>query len=158
MSITLRKAKSILQKARLLDQVELGGRGRDWSIECPNDRIEKKVSKAFKAQGINLGGYRTGYGAWVLKPDYQSKGDWGDPSSRHHYASEVLGHYGIEKTSGRAVTKKVTFQTMRKRQTVTVTGTADAVRDAEGHLVSFREQADKYHDAMSQLYDCQDDY
>jgi len=74
------------------------------------------------------------------------------------YTNEVLNHYGIEKQAGREVTKKVTFQTMRKRQTVTVTGTADAVRDAEGHLLSFQKTVERYHDTVTQLEDCQDGY
>ena len=83
--ILYRQAKSILKKARLLDKVELSGRSSDWSIECPNNRVQDLVMKAFLKEKIGLGGYRTGYGAWVLRQDYQSKGDWNDPSSRHHY-------------------------------------------------------------------------
>ena len=98
-SITLRKAKSILKSARLLEKVKLGGRGRDWEIECPDERIQEEVSKAFKAEGITLGGYRTGYGAWVLRQGYESKGDWNDSSSRHHYAGEVRKHYGMDRTA-----------------------------------------------------------
>ena len=95
--ILYRQAKSILKKARLLDKVELSGRSSDWSIECPNDRIQDLVMKAFLKEKIGLGGYRTGYGAWVLRQDYRSKGDWNDPSSRHHYASQekTAGGHGV---------------------------------------------------------------
>lgn len=32
-----------------------------------------------------VGGFRTGYGAWVMRTGYTSTGDWNDPCSAHHY-------------------------------------------------------------------------
>lgn len=45
-----------------------------------SDALAKRVSKF-----LGWGGYRTGYGAWVFSPGYQSNGDWNDKSSRWHY-------------------------------------------------------------------------
>lgn len=33
----------------------------------------------------NWGGFRTGYGGWILQQNYRDAGDWNDRSSRHHY-------------------------------------------------------------------------
>ncbi len=93
-SHTLRQVKRILmQQAFNLVQrpgdlkesvdVYLGGRGRDWSIEVVNDTGKRMVEKVIPG----LGGYKAGYGGWVLSQGYQTSGDWNDPSSRHHYAA-----------------------------------------------------------------------
>lgn len=60
---------------------EVRGRGRDFEVEVPNEHNKTKLRKA----GVVLGGYRTGYGAWVLRPGYTASGDWNDKSSHHHY-------------------------------------------------------------------------
>lgn len=86
--VLYRQVKSVLKKARLLDKVEMQGKSTDWAIECPDERTKNKVTKAMRAEGIALGGYRTGWGGWVLSQTYQPAGDWNDPSSRHHYASQ----------------------------------------------------------------------
>jgi hypothetical protein len=40
---------------------------------------------AFQKRVAQWGGYRTGYGAWVLRPSYKSKGDPSDPTSAWNY-------------------------------------------------------------------------
>jgi len=88
---TLRKVKSILRRSGLLDKVELGGRGSDWNVEAPDGTIQEQVSDALRKAGINVGGYRTGYGAWVLSESYQTDDyDFNNPASRSHYASDHL--------------------------------------------------------------------
>jgi len=88
---TLRKVKTILRRSGLLDKVELGGRGSDWSVEAPDESIQDQVSDALRKAGINVGGYRTGYGAWVLSESYQTDDyDFNNPASRSHYASDYL--------------------------------------------------------------------
>lgn len=86
---TLREVKTVLHRAGLLNHCELGGRGKDWEIECPDEGVMKLVSKALQKARIPWGGYRTGYGAWVMREEYQGKGDWNDPYSKHHYASDL---------------------------------------------------------------------
>jgi hypothetical protein len=34
---------------------------------------------------VSLGGFRTGFGGWVLRENYEDNGDWNDPASRWHY-------------------------------------------------------------------------
>lgn len=60
---------------------EVRGRGRDFEVELPNEHNKKKFGKHV----AKLGGYKTGYGGWVLRPGYTASGDWNDKSSRHHY-------------------------------------------------------------------------
>ena len=31
------------------------------------------------------GGYQSGFGSWVLRPDYEPAGDWNDKNSAWHY-------------------------------------------------------------------------
>jgi hypothetical protein len=42
------------------------------------------VLNALREYG-NWGGFRTGYGGWILQQNYRDAGDWNDRSSRHHY-------------------------------------------------------------------------
>lgn len=60
---------------------EVRGAGRNFEVELPNEFNKKKFGKHV----AKLGGYKTGYGGWVLRPNYQPMGDWNDKSSRHHY-------------------------------------------------------------------------
>ena len=61
---------------------ELSGKGgADWSVELADEATMEK----FQKEVCQVGGFKTGYGAWVLSPSYVSKGDPGDPSSRWHY-------------------------------------------------------------------------
>ena len=48
--------------------------------ETSSQRLARKAMKA-----LGWGGYRTGYGAWVLQAKSTDKGDWNDKSSRWHY-------------------------------------------------------------------------
>lgn len=59
----------------------LDGAGTKWELEIFDEKKAEKV----RALLPNVGGYTTGYGAMILKPDYQDKGDWNDKSSRWHY-------------------------------------------------------------------------
>lgn len=37
-------------------------------------------------QTLGWGGFRCGWGGWVLRADYRpTQGDWNDPESEHHY-------------------------------------------------------------------------
>ena len=99
-SLTLRQVKSLMQKHNLPG--ELSGRGANWELEVPNERAKKVVEKVIPG----LGGYRSGHGSWVLSQTYQSKGDWNDPSSRHHYAAG-WNPPTINKTLSKAIAKVV---------------------------------------------------
>jgi len=61
---------------------EVTGRGAAFQVELPDeaalDAFQATVTKA-------LPGYRTGYGSWVLRPGYESSGDWNDRSAPCHY-------------------------------------------------------------------------
>jgi len=63
---------------------EVTGAGQNWEVELPNEEAKdlffEKIAEA------NVGGYKTGYGAWVLRPGYKSDPfDFNHPASRHHY-------------------------------------------------------------------------
>jgi len=61
---------------------EFSGAGSSFEVELADD----EAHEAFCAKVTNaLGGYRTGYGAWVLRPGYVSSGDWNDRTARCHY-------------------------------------------------------------------------
>ena len=60
---------------------ELRGAGKTWEVELKDE----KTMKRFCAAVQNLGGYKTGYGAWILSPGYVDKGDWNDKTSAWHY-------------------------------------------------------------------------
>jgi hypothetical protein len=83
----IRQMKALLLKLGI--QGEVSGRGANWEVEVPDEKAKKKLEKALPL-GVGLGGYRTGYGGWVLSPSYKSMGEFNDPSSRHHYASAVI--------------------------------------------------------------------
>jgi len=61
---------------------EVRGSGANWEVELPDEKAQKAFSKLVPG----VGGYKTGYGAWIMKPGYKDRGDPNDPSSRHHYA------------------------------------------------------------------------
>lgn len=60
---------------------ELTGSGERWAVVLPDEESMQKFCKNV----VQVGGFCTGYGAWHLRPGYQSMGDPGDPSSRWHY-------------------------------------------------------------------------
>jgi len=66
---------------------EVGGQGKNWEATLPDEKAKNLFQKHVLRE---IGGYKTGWGGWVLRPDYQSKGDYMDPSSRWHYASGHL--------------------------------------------------------------------
>ena len=81
---------SKMQVQKLLKQHKipgkLSGSGRNWEVELPDEKMEKKFMKVYPSE---IHGYKTGYGAWVMKPGKNShpdNADYNDPSSRHHYA------------------------------------------------------------------------
>lgn len=61
---------------------EISGKGSDWEVELPNEEAYEKWAAC---ASFPYGGYRCGYGGWVVSPDYECKGDFNDPSSRWHY-------------------------------------------------------------------------
>lgn len=60
---------------------EFTGRGRDFSVELADEKAMRKFRKTIAP----FGGYRTGYGAWVVSPSGIDMGDFNDKSSRWHY-------------------------------------------------------------------------
>lgn len=47
---------------------ELTGRGEQWEIELADEETADLFREKVCA---DVGGYKTGYGAWVLRPDYK---------------------------------------------------------------------------------------
>jgi hypothetical protein len=76
---TKRQIVAAMKKAGIVGVVT--GAGRNWEVELPNEETATKFMKTI----CSVGGYQTGYGAWVLRPNYESLGDWNDKSSRWHY-------------------------------------------------------------------------
>lgn len=62
-------------------QGELTGRGMNWEVEVANEREMRRFTRLVS----RVGGYRTGYGSWVLRPGTIEMGDWNDQTSRWHY-------------------------------------------------------------------------
>jgi hypothetical protein len=61
---------------------ELTGAGKNWGVELPNDAAKNK----FFRKVCKVGGFRCGWGGWVLRPNYRTDGlDFNNPASRHHY-------------------------------------------------------------------------
>ena len=60
---------------------DLTGKGAEWEVELPTDAAKNK----FKRLVCKAGGFQTGYGSWILRPDYSSLGCWNDKSSAFHY-------------------------------------------------------------------------
>lgn len=77
--LTKRQVLKSMQLAGI--EGEVRGSGQNWEVELPNE----KALKAFHEKVAKVGGYKTGYGAWVLSPNYKDPGDWSKPSSRWHY-------------------------------------------------------------------------
>lgn len=66
-------------------EYQLSGTNFGTELEV-DEKDEPAVQKALKKYfGHFWGGFQAGYGGWVLRPEYKSKGDWGDKSSAHHY-------------------------------------------------------------------------
>ncbi len=57
------------------------GKGESWEVELP----DVASMREFRAKVAAAGGYRTGYGSYVLRPGYMCMGDWNDKASRNHY-------------------------------------------------------------------------
>lgn len=78
-TLTKRQVVAAMKTAGVKGEVR--GAGRNWEVELANERTMRK----FQKNVTSVGGYRTGYGAWILQPNYQDMGDWNDKSSRWHY-------------------------------------------------------------------------
>ena len=44
------------------------GTGQDWEVELPSDSMKQR----FRRSVCKLGGFKTGYGSWILRPGYTS--------------------------------------------------------------------------------------
>lgn len=78
---TMTKSQVVKAMAQHGIQGQVRGAGRDWEVELPSE--EEKAD--FQANVAEVGGFKTGYGSWILRPGYQCQGDWNDRSSRCHY-------------------------------------------------------------------------
>jgi len=56
-------------------------------VELKGDRKASRFLALVRTKnpGGGWGGFKTGYGSWILRPGYQSTGDWNDKSSPCHY-------------------------------------------------------------------------
>lgn len=77
--MTRKQLLKAMEKAGVIGAVT--GAGRVWEVELADEETMQK----FCATVCALGGYRTGYGSWILRPGYEGNGDWNDKSSRWHY-------------------------------------------------------------------------
>jgi hypothetical protein len=80
--VTKSQVKKLLAQYKIPGQ--LSGKGSDWTLELPDEKAYKLWNRT-AGKTVKVGGYRSGFGSWVLSPGYQSKGDWNDISSRWHY-------------------------------------------------------------------------
>ena len=77
--MTRRQVIAKMKKAGI--EGEVTGAGKVWEVELKDEATMKRFCAAVEA----LGGYRTGYGSWILRPGYKPMGDWNDKSSQWHY-------------------------------------------------------------------------
>jgi hypothetical protein len=84
---------------------KVSGSGSNWEVELPNEKAKDAFFKVLP-RGAGVGGYRTGYGGWVLRPGYKvDEVDYNNPSSRHHYAADEWKANGAQVTAA-APTKR----------------------------------------------------
>ncbi len=57
------------------------GKGERWEVELP----DVASMREFTSKVVKVGGFKTGYGSYMLRPGYLALGDWNDSSSRNHY-------------------------------------------------------------------------
>ena len=77
----MRTVKSIQRKHNLPGTVT--GRGVTWEVEVSN---EKDMRAWKKLSGLNLGGFRNGWGGWNLSETYKAcEHEFCSVYSRHHY-------------------------------------------------------------------------
>ncbi len=81
--MTKRQVAAAMAKVGVVGMVK--GKGQEWEVELPNDATLRSFRRMAKAIGLTYGGFRTGFGGWVLRPEYEGNGDWGDKCSRWHY-------------------------------------------------------------------------
>lgn len=84
--------KRALAKAGI--KAEISGSGNDTEVEV-SGKDHKKAMKVLDAlyapkkgekRTVAWGGYKTGWGGWVLRPGYQiDPHDYSSPYSKHHY-------------------------------------------------------------------------
>lgn len=63
---------------------EISGAGRTLQVTLNNERDAKRFAKKVAPWG----GFRTGWGGWILRANYVSRDDglsYCDPASYHHY-------------------------------------------------------------------------
>ena len=78
--LTKMQVKKLMAEHKI--EGELKGAGKNWEVELPNDAAERK----FQRKVCKAGGYRCGWGGWVLRASYQTDGlDFNDKASSHHY-------------------------------------------------------------------------
>ena len=84
--MTRRQVAAAMKSARIVG--ELSGAGRNWEVELSptkSGQKDDKTMRKFQKLVAVVGGYTTGYNAWVLSPNYQDKGDFNSKSSAWHY-------------------------------------------------------------------------
>lgn len=74
-----RELKAAMTKTGIAGDVR--GTNNDWEVEL----TDEETKDAFQSSIADLGGFRTGSGSWILRPNYQGSGDWNNTSSRCHY-------------------------------------------------------------------------
>jgi hypothetical protein len=80
--MTIRKSNiEALAAKHKISILSTEGCGRTLEVEVATEKDMRKFHKHV----ASWGGYKTGYGSWILQASYQPKGDWCDTSSRHHY-------------------------------------------------------------------------
>lgn len=66
------------------DEIEVFVPDDDSLRRADYEKTEEIMHRAVKT--LHWGGFKTGYGSWILRRDYASDmGDWNDKSSKWHY-------------------------------------------------------------------------
>lgn len=81
MALTKTQVKKAMQSAGI--EGELTGKGQEWEVELANEEIANLFCEKVTSE---VGGYKTGYGAYVYRPNYRvDEFDFNCTASRDHY-------------------------------------------------------------------------
>lgn len=66
--------------------ISISGAGENWEIETETENGKRNVCRVLRAVGVNVGGYKCGYGGWMLTPSFQLDAtDINSTSAKCHY-------------------------------------------------------------------------
>jgi hypothetical protein len=131
---TVPKIKRLLNQLGV--QAEISRTTLGLEVEFANEQDAQRANKT-----LRWGGYKTGWGGWVLQERYVDKGEYGDPSSRHHYGRQKqasLTYQALVNQLNTTFTRDVTTYLVSSLHTLR----AEDVHVLAGEITGYLEAAD----------------